>query len=230
MLYFLHIYIMYTERTPLDTRQVFDRIAPGWYGFRHHSIFTTELEDMARRWRSGKLLNIGCAHGPDFVPFIANFNLTGLDFSGQMLSLADKYACKFNFGVNLVLGDAVHLPFSENTFDFAIAIATFHHIESKESRLAAFRELHRVLKPGGEAFITVWNRWQPRFWGHGHDTNVPWKNKGQVLQRYYHLYSYRELTKQAQQAGLSILRVEAESTYKFPLNMFSRNICLLVRK
>ncbi len=50
------------------------------------------------------------------------------------------------------------------------------------------------------------------------------------MQRYYHLYSYNELAKQAKQAGLSILNVAPESTYKFPLKMFSRNICLLVRK
>ncbi|MDO8578332.1 MAG: methyltransferase domain-containing protein, partial [Dehalococcoidales bacterium] len=132
--------------------------------------------------------------------------------------------------VNLVLADAVHLPFSDNTFDYAIAIATYHHIERTESRLSAFKELRRVLKPGGEAFLTVWNRWQPRFWGHGHDTRVPWKTGGQVMQRYYHLYSYRELAEQAKRAGLSILRISPESTYKFPVKMFSRNICLLVRK
>lgn len=221
---------MYSQQSTKDPREVFDRIAPGWYGFRHHSIFTPELESLARRWRNGRLLNIGCAHGPDFLPFTANFNLTGLDFSRQMLSLARKYSRKFNFDVDLVSGNAVHLPFADNAFDYAIAIATYHHIEDKESRFSAFTELHRVLKPGGEAFITVWNRWQPRFWGHRHDTKVPWKTGGLVMQRYYHLYSYRELEEPAKQAGLSILRVSPESTYKFPVKMFSRNICLLVRK
>src|ERR1035437_1894837 len=220
---------MYRQQTPLDQKEVFDRIAPGWYGFRHHSIFTTELEALAQRWRSGSVLNIGCAHGPDFPPFMADFKLTGLDFSAQMLSLASKYSRKFKFNVNLVLGDAAHLPFADGTFDYAIAIATYHHLEDQESRLFAFKELRRVLKPGGEAFITVWNRWQQHFWGHDHDTKVPCKTRGQIMQPYYHLYSYRELGEEAKRAGLTILRVSPESTYKFPLKMFSRNICLLVR-
>lgn len=218
------------ENPDLSSREIFDCIAPGWYGFRHHSIFKAELTVLSKRWNQGRLLNIGCAHGPDFFPFIGNFALTGLDFSTGMLSLARRYSHKFRFTVNLVLGDAVFLPFAENSFDYAIAIAVYHHIPEKESRVSAFRELRRVLKPGGEAFVTVWNRWQPRFWGHGQDTTVPWKSGDKILPRYYHLYYRRELEKDINQAGLSILSIQPESSYKFPLRAFSRNICLLVRK
>jgi len=62
-------------------RDIFDLIAPGWYNFRHWSIFRTELEALAQRWRQGKLLNLGCAHGPDFLSFHKGFELYGVDFS-----------------------------------------------------------------------------------------------------------------------------------------------------
>jgi len=81
-----------------------------------------------------------------------------------MLRFARKYSRKFSFPVNLVLADAGHLPFAEGVFDWAILVATYHHIKGQRERQAALEELKRVLKPGGEAFITVWNRWQPRFW------------------------------------------------------------------
>jgi tRNA (uracil-5-)-methyltransferase TRM9 len=216
--------------TEKSAKEVFDRIAPGWYNFRHRTIFPRELADLAQRWGRGRLLNIGCAHGPDFIPFKEAFELHGLDFSRGMLEQAQKYARKFDFTVSLVAADARHLPYADNSFDWAIAVATYHHIDRSEGRLQALRELYRVLKPGGEAFITVWNRWQPRFWFKSKNTRVPWRSREGTLYRYYYLFSCGELEKIARQAGFSILKSFPESRYKFPLKIFSRNICLLVRK
>jgi len=212
------------------TENTFDRIAPGWYNFRHWSIFRSELETLAGRWKNGSLLNIGCAHGPDFLPFRESFDLYGLDSSNQMLSFARHYQEKFNFSANLILADAYRLPFSDEAFDLAISVATYHHIKDKKERLAALLELRRVLKPGGEAFITVWNRWQPRFWFSGREPAIPWRTKDLTLYRYYYLFSYPELEKTVKQAGFQVLRSFPESSYRFPLRYFSRNICLLVKK
>ena len=92
------------------TKNIFDQIAPGWYNFRHWSIFRKELEVLAQRWQNGSLLNIGCAHGPAFLPFRQNFELYGIDFSREMLKFARKYSQKFNFTVNLSLADVGYLP------------------------------------------------------------------------------------------------------------------------
>ncbi|OGO33177.1 MAG: SAM-dependent methyltransferase [Chloroflexi bacterium RBG_16_56_11] len=214
----------------MTTREVFDEIAPGWYSFRHHSIFRTELEEMAGRWRRGRLVNVGCGHGADFIPFKDSFELHGVDFSRGMLENAVKYSRKFRFSVSLVAADADNLPFLSDTFDWAIAIATYHHIKDREDRLLAFRELYRVLRPGGEAFITVWNRRQPRFWLKSGDAMVPWQAGDRTIHRYYHLFTYGELKKTAQRAGFEVVKISPESSYKFPFRTFSRNICLLVRK
>ncbi len=212
------------------TRDVFDRIAPSWYNFRHWSIFRNELEALATRWQKGSLLNIGCGHGADFLPFRQKFGLYGVDFSAEMLRFAQKYSEKFNFAVNLALADARYLPFSNEAFDWAISVATYHHIKDGKEREQAMKELNRVLRPGGEAFVTVWNRWQPRFWFKGSETTVPWKAKNETLYRYYHLFSYRELESLAGMAGFHILRSFPESSYRFPIKSFARNICLLVKK
>ena len=211
------------------TKDVFDEIAPSWYNFRHWSIFRKELEDLAQRWQKGRLLNIGCAHGPDFLPFPHSFELYGVDSSAEMLRFARKYSQKFNFRVNLSLADATSLPYPDHTFDWAISVATYHHIKGEMERQVAFEELRRVLKPGGEAFITVWNRWQPRFWFKPKEVAVPWRMKGKTLYRYYYLFSYHELEKLVRKAGLEVLKSFPESSYRYPLRTFSRNICLLVR-
>jgi hypothetical protein len=87
-----------------------------------------------------------------------------------------------------------------------------------------------VLRPGGEAFITVWNHWQPRFWFRGKDIDVPWRMRDKTLYRYYHLFSYSELEALAKKVGLLVLKSSPESAYRFPVKLFSKNICLLVRK
>jgi tRNA (uracil-5-)-methyltransferase TRM9 len=212
------------------SRDIFDQIAPGWYNFRHWTIFRSELEALERRWQKGSLLNVGCAHGPDSLPFRQNFDLYGVDFSAQMLNFACKYSQKFEFAVNLLLTDVHHLPFSEGVFDWAIAIATYHHIKGQNEQQTALEELLRVLKPGGEAFITVWNHWQPRFWFGGKETDVSWRTKNKTLYRYYYLFSYPELERLAKRAGFQVLKSFPESSYRYPLKFFSRNICLLVKK
>ena len=212
------------------TRDIFNQIAPGWYNFRHWSIFRSELEALAHRWQKGRLLNVGCAHGPDFLPFKGSFDLYGVDFSTEMLKFAQKYSRKFSFAVNLSLADVSHLPYPDGSFDWAISIATYHHIKGKDERRAALDELRRVLKPGGEAFITVWNHWQPRFWFSRREVAVPWRKRGKTLERYYYLFSYPELERLAKKAGFEVLKSFSESSYHFPIKFFSRNICLLLKK
>ena len=147
-----------------------------------------------------------------------------------MLTFARKYSRKFNFAVDLSLADVSYLPYSNETFDWAISVATYHHIKGEEKKRAALNELRRVLKPGGEAFITVWNHWQPRFWFKSKEVAVPWRKKGKTLYRYYYLFSYAELEKLVKQAGFEVLKSFPESSYHFPLKLFSHNICLLVKR
>jgi len=212
------------------TIDIFNQIAPGWYNFRHWSIFRSELEALARRWQSGRLLNLGCAHGPDFLPFRQDFELYGIDFSTEMLKLAQRYSGKFDFTVSLAAADVRCLPYRDGTFDWAVSVATYHHLKDKEERLRALQELRRVLKPGGEAFITVWNRWQPRFWFRRKEIAVPWRTRGRTLYRYYHLFSYGELEKLAKMAGFTVLKSFPESAHRWPVKCFSRNVCLQVRR
>ena len=119
-----------------------------------------------------------------------------------MLRFAVKYAQKFDLDARLVRGDVASLPFAGGAFDWAIAVASYHHLRSPGSRRTAFAELRRVLKPGGEAFVTVWNRWQPAFWLKPREVYVKWRTKEADLARYYYLFSRRELEGMAARGGV----------------------------
>jgi len=210
--------------------EVFDQIAESWYRIRHWPLLRKELEELAAIWQGGKLLNVGCAHGADFLPFRQRFELCGMDSSPSMLKQALRYSHKFELYVNLMAADALSLPFPDNTFDWAISVATYHHIKGTENRERALIELRRVLKPQGEAFLTVWNHGQPRFWFKSKEQQVPWRLKETTVYRYYHLFSYTELGKLLLKTGWEILAISPEKSYHFPIRAFSRNICVLAKK
>ncbi len=213
----------------LSQQDVFDRIAPGWYNFRHHSIFSKELKSLAERWQGGRLLNLGCGHGPDFLPFAGRFELYGADFSAGMLKMAQQYARKYRFAASFARADIRHLPYPDGFFNFAMAVAVIHHIDNAADRLQALAELKRVLAPGGEAFITAWNYWQPHFWFGRRDVLVPWHQGNEVLQRYYHLFSYNELIHLARKVGFEVIRAFPVGSHRLPCRFFSRNICLMLK-
>jgi demethylmenaquinone methyltransferase/2-methoxy-6-polyprenyl-1,4-benzoquinol methylase len=79
--------------------------------------------------------------------------ITGLDFSARMLKRAHiKYA-----GANVVWveGDAMHLPYEDNSFDLVTAAFGFRNLTNYAEGLA---EIHRVLKPGGQIGILECNQ------------------------------------------------------------------------
>ena len=87
-----------------------------------------------------------------------------------------------------------------------------------------------MLKPGGEAFVTVWNRRQPRFWFKPKEVLIPFKVGDEIIQRYYYLFSYGEIEKLARQAGFELLKSSPESRYHFPIRRFLAQYLPLAKK
>lgn len=210
----------------------YDEVADSWYNIRHWSLFQDELEELNEGWNGGKLLNIGCAHGADFLPFDRDkFDLYGLDVSTELLNKAEDYSSKFNFSPKLITGDMKTLPFEDEAFDHVICIASLHHLLEKEQRTQALKEMKRVLKQNGEAFITVWNKRQKEFIAEDKVIEKSWDYKGKELKRNYYLYTYKELKKDLKEAGFEVLELKPEKSYSIPLiKEFSKNILALVKK
>jgi len=103
------------------------------------------LEHMASGWprRGQRLLEIGCGTGI-FLEVLhhAGFDVAGLDKSPAMLEAA---RARMGSLAGLHLGDAEHLPFDDNEFDFAVLLTV---LEFCPDPGLALREAARVARKG----------------------------------------------------------------------------------
>jgi demethylmenaquinone methyltransferase/2-methoxy-6-polyprenyl-1,4-benzoquinol methylase len=74
--------------------------------------------------------------------------VVGVDFSPNMLERARKKVA--NSGIGLIRGDALSLPFDDNTFDGSIAA---YGVRNFSDRLQGLREMRRVVKPRGRVVV-----------------------------------------------------------------------------
>jgi SAM-dependent methyltransferase len=93
--------------------------------------------------------------------------------------------------VPAISGRYNRLPFDAGKFDAAFAIFTAHELRSHEQRVDLFREIVRVLTPGGELVLME----------HARD----WKNFLAFGPGFLHFFSQKEWRDTASEAGLMML-------------------------
>jgi ubiquinone/menaquinone biosynthesis C-methylase UbiE len=119
---------------------------------KYHSVwasstrqFIPPLLDAAEVTESISVLDVGC--GPGYVAAAAaerGATSRGLDFSKEMVAIAQKEFPHIEFRE----GDAQNLPFTDATFDRALANFALLHLPCPERACA---EAYRVLKAGGNS-------------------------------------------------------------------------------
>ena len=99
---------------------------------------------------SGKLLEVPVGTGILTMPLyqtLPQADITCLDYSPDMMRQAQEKAECLNLkNVAFRQGDVGALPFADGAFDIVLSLNGFHAFPDKE---AAYREVFRVLKPGG---------------------------------------------------------------------------------
>jgi demethylmenaquinone methyltransferase/2-methoxy-6-polyprenyl-1,4-benzoquinol methylase len=131
---------------------MFDRIAPVYDGM--NRAMTAGLD---RRWRRAaaeavvrpgdKVLDSCCGTGDLAIAAAeAGGKVTGIDFSKPMLERARRKAPELEW----VEGDALALPFADESFDAATVGFGVRNLSELDRGL---REMRRVLRPGGRLAI-----------------------------------------------------------------------------
>ena len=98
-------------------------------------------------------LNIGCGTG-DWSYQAARYGakrVDGFDKHEKMVELAKQATSQFDT-VNIRSGDIMNMPYDNNTFDIALSIFVTCELPI-EIIPKHFKELHRVLIPGGKALV-----------------------------------------------------------------------------
>jgi ubiquinone/menaquinone biosynthesis C-methylase UbiE len=100
----------------------------------------------------GRVLEI--APGPGYLAIeiakLGAYQVTGLDISNTFVRIARENARKAGVQIDFRQGDAAHMPFPDESFDFVVCTAAFKNFTDP---VGAINEIHRVLKSGGKASI-----------------------------------------------------------------------------
>ena len=99
---------------------------------------------------NGKMLEVPVGTGVLTIPLyqtLRDAGVTCLDYSADMMAVARRRAEKIGLAnVRFQQGDVGRLPFENESFDLVLSLNGFHAFPDKD---AAYREICRVLKPGG---------------------------------------------------------------------------------
>jgi ubiquinone/menaquinone biosynthesis C-methylase UbiE len=79
-----------------------------------------------------------------------DLQLTGVDLSADMITVARRNVAGFGDRVSARQGDVTQLPFADHSFDLIASSLSVHHWDDPA---AAVPELARVLRPGGRVCI-----------------------------------------------------------------------------
>ena len=102
--------------------------------------------------RQGRILDVACGTGDLSLTLFESGQalIVGIDFCRPMLAIAASKAARSDSIIPFVEGDALDLPFRDSSFE-ATTIA--FGLRNLTSVVAGFKELLRVLKPGGRIAV-----------------------------------------------------------------------------
>lgn len=150
----------YWESHPLMTHELTH--APGTKAFflAHERIKYDDVEKFAMHFwqfpnvRGTRVLDVGC--GPGFLTrhfAKQGAHIIGMDLTWQGVRLTKTSLDLFDLAGQTVQGNAEQLPYPDASFDYVFSSGVLHHTPNTAGAIA---EVYRVLKPGGQAIITLY--------------------------------------------------------------------------
>src|SRR5262249_15583549 len=98
----------------------------------------------------GTTLMVAAGTGNDFKFFPPNQQITAIDISPKMLERAARKAAAYPGTIQLREMDVCSLELADSTFDTVATVCTFCSVPGP---VVGLRELHRVLRPGGQLLM-----------------------------------------------------------------------------
>jgi len=142
-----------------------------------------------------QILDVGCGTGT-MLAYLSSFgHVQGVDIDEEAVGYCHERGL-----LSVSLGEAANLPFPDGTFDLVTALDVVEHLDDDA---AAFREMRRVLRPGGHLLVTV--PANPFLWGDQDEVNLHKRR-----------YVARELRDRLTASGLEVIRLSYMNALLFP--------------
>ncbi len=137
-----------------------------FYDAHAHDRYTLEpwIKPFARfaEGRDKRVLEVGVGMGADYLEWLkAGADAYGLDFTPRGVAHTQRRCALHGVTPKVTVGDAENLPYPDNSFDLVYSWGVVHH---SPDTAKCFREIARVLRPGGRARIAIYHL---RSWGVG---------------------------------------------------------------
>jgi len=104
-----------------------DKMMKSKMGHRDSSGLIEYIEQL----NPSSILEVGCGYGRNLLLFNPNLQVTGIDFSKEMLKKG-KYLCRHRANIKLIEMDAKKMKFPDNGFDIVFTDTVLAHIPNKE--------------------------------------------------------------------------------------------------
>ena len=122
--------------------------------------FKGALLDQAAIEPGHQVLDVGCGTGTLAIAAQRRQpggRVSALDADPAVLAIAARKARQAGADIAFELGRSSALPYTDERFDRVLSSLFFHHL-SWGDKLLTVREMHRVLRPGGELHVADWGR------------------------------------------------------------------------
>lgn len=104
-----------------------------------------------------RILDVGCGDGDLAIAlWQRGAKVVGIDVSNAMIEAGRARAMKHEANIEFSVASADHMPFPPEHFDVVVAVTILCFVEDAAP---VFREIARVLRPGGRLIIGELGRW-----------------------------------------------------------------------
>src|SRR2546421_6211311 len=144
----------------LDTREFFDAVEQ--HRYREYAPWMPEVMGF-NEFAGARLLEIGCGMGTDLLQFArGGAKVTGVDLTPRSVEISRQHLAVYNEPGDFAISDCETLPFAGDSFDVVYSNGVLHHTPDT---VGAVGEIHRVLRPGGQARVMLYHRGSLAYWG-----------------------------------------------------------------
>lgn len=113
-------------------------------------------------FKEHRVLEIGVGYGTVAQKLVAGgAQYYALDIASGPVNIVNHRMRLLKLNNCGIIGSALDLPFSNDSFDACVSIGCLHHTGHVQR---AVDEIHRVLKPGGRTVVMLYNRFSLRRW------------------------------------------------------------------